>query len=157
MVGLSAEIIGAFRLWHFLIVVGVVSFLLGVVGEWQGMFKIEEDFRIIAIMGGFFFSGYAGVMAWLKPLERNGKSAKIPITRIQARFCAQFTDWLPIDDAKGMSKVEGFSNRELYEDEGVLRAEVGVNQKLLDRKIKGGIHLVKFHRGNDETEYVSAS
>jgi len=159
MVGLSAEIIGAFRLWHFLIVVGVVSFLLGVVGEWQGMFKIEEDFRIIAIMGGFFFSGYAGVMAWLKPLERNGKKSAptITISPQQMAFCAQFDEWTSFDDA---AQAPGPDDDEKVAEKTVkikqLRIEIGTSQGILDRKIENGLHMVRYHKAGDRTTFAGS-
>jgi len=158
MVGLSAEIIGAFRLWHFLIVVGVVSFLLGVVGEWQGMFSIEQDFRIIAILGGFFFSGYAGVMAWLKPLERNGKkSPSITISPQQTAYAAQFTEWTSFDDA---SVAPGPDDDLKVAEKTVkikqLRIEIGTSQGILDREIQNGLHMVRFHKAGDRTTFAGS-
>ena len=156
MVGISAEIVKTIRLWHVLIAVAPVFCLIGLVGSVEGWFDISKDehWRMVSFLTGLLLFAYAGIMAWLKPWERNGNgnAPKISISPTQIGYVAQFTEWETFDNAsKAPCSDDDLKSAEKEIKIKELRLEMATVQKILDRKIENGVHMVKYYKSDDKT------
>ena len=144
------DLLQKLMLWQILLVLGVAAPFASHYG-----WGIDINYAVILFVG---FTAVSIVVRYFPPpdTKRNGRP-KIAISAHQSAFCSQFDDWVEFDVAAS-GKFDGPEDNETakhcHQKLRELRLELGTAQMILERKIEGGKHYVKYFRADEQTTFV---